>query len=266
VTVLRRFLGDRRRSLLWWSVGMVGVVATTVSVYPSIKGQASFEDLMKDLPAPLKAVIGAQAGVAFTSPVGYLHSRMFTSLVPIVLLIFGIGLGARAIGGAEDDGTLELVLANPVTRRRLFVEQGAAVVGLLAVLVAVGVVALFLLGPLFDALDGVSTAHLLGAWAAVASLALLHTALAFAVGAARGHRAPALAAAATVAVAGYMLEGLLAVTDALSPLRLVSPWHWYLARNALVDGTTPQATLLPVLVAAGLAAFSAWRFERRDLR
>jgi ABC-2 type transport system permease protein len=111
-----------------------------------------------------------------------------------------------------------------------------------------------------------STVHVLGAWAGVASLALLHTVLAFAIGAARGHRAPALAAAATVAVAGYMLEGLLAVTDALRPLRFVSPWHWYLERNALVEGTTVQATLLPVLVAAVVAGLSAWRFERRDLR
>ena len=264
--VLRRFVGDRSRSLLWWSVGLVGLVAMTVSFYPSIKGEASFEDLMTDLPDAFKALVGAQAGVAFSSPAGYLHTQMFTSLIPMVLLIFGIGLGGRAIGGAEDDGTLELLLANPVTRRRVFVERGLAVLGLLAALTFVGAAALYLLGPAFDVLEGLSTAHVLAEWAAVASLALLHTVLAFAIGAARGHRAPALAAAATVAVAGYMVEGLLAVTDALRPLRVVSPWHWYLERNALVDGTTLQATLLPVLVAAGLAVFSAWRFERRDLR
>jgi ABC-2 type transport system permease protein len=266
VTVLWRFARDRRRALMWWSIGMVGVVAMTVSFYPSFKGEASFEDVMNDLPDAVKALVGAQAGVTFTSPAGYLHTQMLTSLVPIVLLIFGIGAGARAIGGAEDDGTLELLLANPVTRRRVFVERGLAVLGLLAALTLVGLAALSLLGPAFGVLDGLSTVHVLGAWAGVASLALLHTVLAFAIGAARGHRAPALAAAATVAVAGYMLEGLLAVTDALRPLRFVSPWHWYLERNALVEGTTVQATLLPVLVAAVVAGLSAWRFERRDLR
>ena len=34
-----RLVRDRRRSLLWWSVGIVGLVLFTVSLYPSLKGE-----------------------------------------------------------------------------------------------------------------------------------------------------------------------------------------------------------------------------------
>ena len=265
MTVLRRFLRDRRRAYLWWSLGMAAMVGLTVAFYPSIRGEASFEELMEDLPEAVRALVGAETGIAFTSPAGYLHSRMFASLVPILLLIFGIGLGARAIGGSEDDGTLEFLLANPVTRRRVALERAVGVVVLVLALTAFGAVALFALGPTVDVLDGISAGRIGAAWSASAALAMVHAALAFAVGAATGRRAPALATATVVAVGGYLLEGLLAVTDTLGPLRVVSPWHWYLERNTLADGPTATGVVAPVAVTVVLALVSAWRFERRDL-
>lgn len=49
------------------------------------------------------------------------------------------------------------------------------------------------------------------------------------------------------------------------PMEAVSPWHWYLDRNVLVDGLAPGAVVAPVLVAGLLFAAGAWRFNRRDL-
>ena len=264
--VLRRFLRDRRRSLAWWSAGMVALVAMTVAFYPSIRGEESFEELMRDLPAAVRALVGAQSGVPFTSPPGYLHSRMFTVIVPVVLLVFGIGLGARVVAGPEDEGTLEPVLANPVSRRRLLVERALAVVVLVLGLTAVGALALVALGPPTGVLDGIGLGHVVQAWGAALSLTLLHAGVALAVGAAWGRRAPALGAAAALAVGGYLLEGLLSASDRTSSLLRASPWHWYLDRNALVEGTTIEATVVPLAVATLAVTLGAWRFERRDLR
>jgi ABC-2 type transport system permease protein len=263
--VAARLLRDRRRSTLWWIGGLLGLVLFTVAFYPSIKDQASFDQVIADLPEGLKALIGYEGGVPLTSPPGYLHARLFATLAPLVVLVFGIGAGAQAIGGSEDAGTLEPLLANPVTRDRVATERYLAVVGLLVVLVAALTVALLAFGPAFGVLDGVALTGLLGACAGVFGIALLHASLAFAVGAAIGRRGPAVAVATAVAVAGYLVQSLLTLTDAVAPLRAVTPWHWYLDHNMLAEGPAVAAIVLPIVVSVPVFLAGWVAFRRRDL-
>jgi ABC-2 type transport system permease protein len=229
--ILARFVRDSRRTAGWWALGMVFLVAFTVAFYPSVKGNVSFDELFKDLPETVRRLVGAQEGVPLTSPAGYLHARLFSIMVPVLLLTFGIGLGARAIGGSEADGTLELLLANPVTRLRVMTERYLAVVVLLAAVTAAMTVSLVALGPLVGVLDGIGITRLLGAGAAALCLALLHATLAFAVGCVAGRSGPAVAVATSVAAAGYLFQGLVATSAALGPMGSISPWHWYLDRK-----------------------------------
>jgi ABC-2 type transport system permease protein len=101
---------------------------------------------------------------------------------------------------------------------------------------------------------------------AVFALGLLHGSLAFAVGAAAGRRGVAVALATAVAVAGYLVETVLAAAGDLGIVRQLSPWHWYLDRNLLAEGPTPAAIVLPIAVSAALLAAGWAAFRRRDLR
>lgn len=264
--ITRRLLLDRRRSFAWWWVALVATVSFTAALWPSVRGQQQFEDLIQDLPQGFRALFGGGEGISFFSAPGYLHSRLFSTMFPLLLLVFGIGLGARSVGGSEEDGTLELILAQPVTRARLAAERYAALVLLVAALGVTGLVSLVVVGPFVGLLEGVSLVRVVAAGVALLGLALLHASLAFAVGCARGRRGPAVAVAGTVAVASYLLESLLAATDAVDALGFVSPWHWYLEHNLLAQGPTLAATLLPMLVGAAMAVTGGWLFLRRDLR
>ena len=266
MTLTRRLLADYRRAFMWWSLGMVIMVGSTVGLWPSIRGQDQLEELMRDLPAALRGLFGGGEGISFISPPGYLQSRLFSLLLPVLLLVFGIGVGARAVGGAEESGNLELLLAHPVSRARLVAERYLATVGLLVALNVVALVSLAVLAPAVDLLEGISRGRLLGAGAAVLAVALLHASLAFAAGCASGRRGTAIAVAGAVAVGGYVLQGLIAATETLEPARFVSPWHWYLERNLLVSAPGFQAVLLPLLVSAAVTLAGAWAFVRRDLR
>ncbi len=266
MTVAARLVPDRRWSTLWWALGLVGLTLFTVALYPSIKGQPSIEELLANMPEALRSVIGYQDAVPLSSPAGYLQARLFSTLAPLLAVVFGIGAGARAIGGSEEVGTLELLLANPVTRGRVLLERYLATFGLLGVLLMVFAAALLVLGPLFGALEGVATADLLWACAAVYALGLLHGSLAFAIGAATGRRGPAVALATTVAVAGYLIETVLAAAGDLRTLRQLSPWHWYLDHNMLAEGAAPAAVLFPVATSAILLIAGWVAFRQRDLR
>ena len=264
--VAARLVRDRRRSLLWWSVGIVGLVLFTVALFPSLKGEESLNEVVDQMPEALRSMFGIDEAIPLTSAPGYLQGRLFGSLLPLILIVFGIGLGARAVAGSEQDGTLELLLANPVTRRAVVVQRYLALVGMVAALTGVFAVSLLVLGAPFGALEDVPMSGLAGAVAGVFGITVLHGTLAFGVGAGTGRRAWALSAATVVAVAGYLLQGLIGLTDAIRPLRFISPWHWYLGRNMLAQGVAPDAVIVPLVLSAAIFMVGATAFLRRDLR
>jgi ABC-2 type transport system permease protein len=266
VIVAARFERDQRRANLAWVTGIVAVMVVTAAFWPSIEGTDSFDDVIEDLPANLQALIGAKDGVSLGSPAGYLNARVFATVLPVLLTVYGIGRGAGAVAGSEEEGTLELILANPVSRARVAAERGLAIGVFLVTLGAVAFLALLAVGTPVGLLDGVPTVRLLAACGALTVLAGFHTSIAFAVGAATGRHGLAVAVAASVAVAGYLLEGLLATSSTMAWLRAFSPWHWLLTRNVLVDYPKPLPLAALVVGGAATVVVGGRRFLRRDLR
>lgn len=124
---------DQRRSLAWWSLGVALLVAVTIAVWPAVRDAPQLDELVADLPPALRAAFGADD---LTSPAGYLGSRLFALLVPVLFTIYGIGRGAAAVAGEEERGGLELLLAHPLSRRRIALARlGAALSGLLVLAV-----------------------------------------------------------------------------------------------------------------------------------
>ena len=261
-----RMIRDRRRSLIWWSVALVALVLMNVALYPTIEGQAEFDRLITEMPPALKALFGISDVVPLTSPAGYLQGQFFGNLLPVLLVVFGIGLGAAAIAGSEQDGTLELLLSNPVTRPQVLRERYVAVIAMLGVVTAVFSVSVYVLSLPFGAVEGIPLVGLAAACLGAFLIALLHATVAFTAGALTGRRAVAIGVAAALAVGGFFLQGIVGLSDVIHPLRLVTPWHWYLGRNMLAQGVAPDALLAPIAVCAVLFPIALIAFNRRDLR
>lgn len=266
MTIFTRVLADRRRGALWWAFGMVLAVASIVGLWPSVRADDSIDRVVEHLPASMRALIGSQTMIPLSSAQGYLQARLFSTTLPILLLVYAIGLGARAIGGAEEDGTLQLVTTAPVTRRQIAADRFAASAVLVFGLVAVGVLAALGIGALVNLFDDVEATRMLIAAMSVAEIALLHLAIAFAAGAATGRRGPAIATASAFAVGTYVLYGLASSADAIQFLRVISPWWWMLDRNLLVQSPTFLALGLPLLFAVAIFVYGVRQFDRRDLR
>jgi ABC-2 type transport system permease protein len=266
MTVFARLLADRRRGALGWGLGMVAGVAAVVGLWPSVRGSADIEQVVEDLPASLRAMIGSQEGIPLSSAPGYLQARLFSTLLPILLVVYGISLGSRTIGGPEEDGTLQLVVTAPVTRRRIAAERFAGALLLVVALSMLGFLTAVGLGALVDLFPEVEVGRMVVATVAVTQLGLLHLAVAAAVGAATGRRGPAVSAASAVAVGGYLLHGLAASAEPVRGLRVISPWWWLLDRNLLVQDPTFLALGLPLVVSVLAVGAGLVVFERRDLR
>ncbi len=259
--VLLRTVRDAGRGLVFWTAGIVLLVVVTVSIYPSIEGNADLTDAVENYPKELTAFFGGE--LDFASGAGYLNGELYSLMVPLLLLVYGIGAGARAIAGEEEAGTLELLLAHPLRRRRVLLEKLGAAVVLLAGLGAV----VFLVVTVSSAVFGldVGTADVAAATLGAVLLAAAFAALALLVGAATGSRALAIGVAASLVIASYLLYGLGNLVDATRAGQALTPWDWYAGGDQLRNGLDWRGTVLLLASVVVLAGAAIPLFERRDL-
>lgn len=265
LSVLTQTLRRHRTGLLWWSLAVAGMGVLLALAYPPIRDNSELDRTFANLPPGIESLLGLSGGNLLTSPVGYLNSQFFTNILPIMLLVFAIGRAAWSIAGDEAAGTLELLLANPISRVQVALARLGALAATLAVLTVVCAATLILLAVPAHLDQGLPSTHLAAASIGAALLALVFAAVAFAVGAATGNRPAALAIASALAVTGYVLEGLAPQVPALHPTRVVNPWHWLLGSDPLRHGLTTTTWLAPLATAAVLAVLALPRLARRDL-
>ena len=258
--VFTRALWDARRSLPGWTLAITAVGLLYAAFWPTMRSP----EMTDALSAYPEGVLSAFNSSDMATPQGYLGGAVYGLLVPLLVAVFAIAWGARAIAGDEDAGTLDLVLAHPVSRRTVAVQRFAALLTGVALVAAVLLVAMLLVRGPFE-LGDVAAGGLLAINLHLALFGACFGALAFAVGAATGSRAAALGAGAGVAVLAYLANSVFPQVEALSWTRTVSPFHWYLGGSPLTDGVQwagagALAATTVVLVAAGTFAFT-----RRDL-
>ena len=263
--VLVQVAWRRRFALLWWSLGVLAADVLLAVAYPTVRDNSELDRTFGGLPPGVQSALGLQAG-AITSPAGYLNSQYFANLLPILLLVFGIGLAAWSIGGDEGAGTLELLLSNPVSRMRVTLERAGALALELTVLTTVAGVGLVVLAPFTGLTKGLGSDRILEAALAAGLLAITFSAVAFAVGAASGSRGAAIAIASALAVALFMIEGLAAQVSVLRPIREASPWHWFLGTDPIRHGLLWQSWALPLAASVAVIVIGGARFVRRSLR
>jgi ABC-2 type transport system permease protein len=261
--LLRHTLRLARKTTVWWVTGIAAFLVINIATWPAIEGQSGYDDLLDDMPDAMLALFGIERGLSLTSPEGFLISQVFGFMLPLLLVILAVTIGSRAVASEEEQHALDLLLAQPITRRRLYLEKLAAVA---AVIVTVGAstwVVLAIACPIVGLDAGL--ADLAVATVADVLFALQSGTLALAVGAALGRRAPAAAIASVVALAGLVLESLAAVSDIVARVRWLGPFHF-------VNGNIPMLhglRLLDIAVLLGLAVVAAvvglLVFERRDL-
>jgi ABC-2 type transport system permease protein len=256
-------LRERRRSLLWWTIGLAALVALNVAFYPSVRDDPALSGYAKDLPESVRALFaGGELDIA--SPAGYLNSRIFALMAPLLFLIVAIGAGSAAVAGEEERGTLELVLAHPVRRRDYVLQRFLALAVLLAALTTV-LLATVALGSLAVDLE-IGFGKLAVASLSVGLLALLFAAIALATGALAPGRARAIAVAGGLAVAAWIFDGLARSVDPLEGLRPLGPYYHALGQNPLREGAPSAGWALLIAAAAIASVLAAAGLERRDTR
>ena len=250
------------RDALLWTVAAVAVLLVMAGV--ALPMYAEFGEgylgLMEEMPQWLRVVYGESMG----SVAGLVGMAMFTLVSPLVLLVYAIAMGTGAAVGEEEDGTLALLLANPISRGRVLLAKAAvAIMGVVVIVVTVWLGIGAIAGLVGIDMEGQDT---LAASVHLAALALLFGALALAVSAWTGASALGLGVAGISAVLAYVVNTWLPIVEDLADLARFSPWHLYAGADALQRGVDPMLLAIALAAAGALFAASFVGLRRRDLR
>lgn len=257
--VFVKTLRDQRRALIGWSIGLAVLVLLEAALWPTVRNMGNFQEFIANYPEALRELFKIDQ---FASGTGFLNGELYSLLLPILFLVYGIGRGAKAIAGEEEAGTLEVLLTTRVSPTSLVLHRAAA---LAVAVVGLGVV-LFLAVMIFSPVFGldIAVADALTGSLAVALLGIEFGWLALAVSAVTGRHVVAIAVASATAVAAYLLYAAGGLVDALEPWQGISPFDQALAGGPLGAGLPLVYLWMPAAaVVFVLAALPV--FERRDI-
>ncbi|GAA1382794.1 ABC transporter permease subunit [Catellatospora chokoriensis] len=256
--LVRKTWRDDRRAIIGWAVGVTAFTAVYTSFYSSFAGAAQLKD--DALPEGMKNFLSIQD---MTSAAGYLQATVYSLVGPLLVIMCGLLLIARTIPRPEEDGGIELLMVNPLSRRAFAAQRLAATGITVTAIAAIPWLVVTLIAPRVG-ID-VPLGNIASASVGLIALTWCFTGIAFGVGAATGRRGIALAVAGTLAVATYILRGISGLIDGGQWLQWLSPFHYFIGTDPLHSGWHPGHLL--ALAAVGLVSALAgivW-FDRRDV-
>ena len=250
------------RSVVIWGVALGLLSLVTVAFFPSLEDQGQqLNELLESYPPELRDLFGMGEGTDLSTIEGFLASQVFSFMAPLALAFFPILASAGAIAGAEERGTIDVLLGNPVPRWQLvagnFVATAISTVGIVAILGLFTWVPAVLLDvelPLEKTAEAT-----LNLW----PLCMFFGGLAMLCSAFFHRRVLAIAIPGFVLVATYFINALGDTVEDLEDVQPLTVFHYY--GSAIEDGidwSNFSGVTLGALVLVFLAALA---FRRRDI-
>lgn len=258
--VWTKTLWDQRRTLTGWAIGF-GIVSLIYAGFFPFAATPEYQDLINSMP---ESLIDSFGWDDISSPAGYLGSTVYGLLGSVLISVMVIGLGAKAIAGSEEDGSLEVLITMPVTRAKVVIHKSVAL--LIAAFMA-GTVVFLAVVAIREPIDlDIGTSNLAAASLGLALLGAVFGSLTILIGSVVGKRGVAVGGGAAVAVLTFLMNGLAPQVESIAWLQKLSPFYWYDATSTLKDGLDPGLTFLLAGVAFVLVVGAVFAFNRRDVR
>lgn len=248
-----------------WPGVVVGALTIAVVNWMGVAAYKGIDETALEafnlMPKAFRELVGFDTSLGTT---GMILGEMVSSMVPLVLCGILIAMAADAVAGEERWGTINVLLANPRSRRRLVVEKAGAFI----TLAIVGCLLMWggywaVLGIVGEDAAGLclgsATIHL-------AALALFIGGLAFLVGSWTASTTKAIATGTTVMLVSFFGAGLLPMTTWGGPWAKIFPWYYFDGANPFANGVAWSHVALLAGLGLVFLAVSVVAFERRDLK
>lgn len=259
--LLGHVMGLQARSVAIWSVVLGAFGVMMVAIFPSMASGPGLEQMTDTLPKGLMQAAGVEDLASMGTIEGFLQAQIFGLVLPLAVPFFAILAAAGAIAGAEENGTIDVLMGNPLSRWQLVVAYFVSIAVSLAEILAI--FGLFLWGsalfidaelPLGTVAEGV-----FGAW----PLCLLFGELALMLSAIVHRKVLAIGVSGAVLVAMYFMDALGGMVQEVEWIRNLSAIYYY--GSPLTDGIDWASFAGISGIAVALTTVAVFAFRRRDI-
>lgn len=255
-------LWQRRWFIVWWLLAIAAFISLNLAFYPTFKTQqAELNQSLEQLPESAKALFSDTGD--FASPTGFLSSQIYYLMLPMLLGIMAISLGSSVIGKEEKEGTLELLLARPVSRDKLLIGKAATSVILVGVGALVSLAVTLILARIVDL--SVPEKNIVIATLACFLLATSFGAFAFLFASIGKVRSASIGIATLIALGGYIIASLSDLAKWLVWPSKALPFYYYRPGDILLGNVQWQYMLILTFIAIGCLVVSLISFRKRDI-
>ena len=260
-TEFRYSLGRYRGQIVGWGIGLFLLGMLIMPLYETLVAQEEqFRAVMEGLPPQMTAFFGDMT--EFTTPHGFLGLRYFT-LMPIILGIFAVGTGSSLLASDEEKGTLDLILAHPISRTALFAGRTLAFVAATVLILFIAWLGLAL-PTLWVEIDA-TMGEIVLPFVALLAVILVFGTMALFLSMVLPSRRMAGMVSGMLLVASYFVTSLARIDDNLELLARLSPLNYYQSGDAMLG--LNGSWLAGLFAVAALFTVAAWwLFQRRDIR
>ena len=249
-----------RGQAVGWSIGMVLYSLLIGSFYDTIATVEGFDELLKSYPPEMLAFFGNMTEM--TTPWGYLDVEYFT-LINMIIGIFAIGACVNLIVGDEEKGLLDLVLAHPISRSRLYWGRLLAFFTLIAVIMLIAWLSLVIPSSAFG--FDLTPIEFLRPFISLFAISMFFSTFALLLSFILPSTRFAGMFSGALMILNFLLIGLSGINPDLKPFMKFTPMHYYQGGYAIKG--LEWGWFIGLLIGALLFALLAWiPFLKRDIR
>lgn len=263
-SILLRELRVNFRSLLVWTVILAALAFFTMSVFESIElGEGQYDEFINILPEAMQKAFGFDR-LSFTDPLGYYSADIYF-LVILFGGIYAAILGSGIMAKEEEEKTMELLLARPVSRGRVLAGKLLAVlVNLFFLNIGTGLAVLASFKTYVSM--PYSQPLLLRLLAAPFLVHLVFGCFGLLTAFLFTRRRPAMSASIGLVLAFYFLDVLASLSAKMEFLGRLTPFRYVNASDIVLNGQIGCSNILILLAASAAAAgLSFLLYRRRDI-
>ena len=263
-TVIRYSFRSARGALIGWGIGLAALGIMMGSLFDMMVGSNELMDVMNAYAVTMPELAELFNFDSMNTPIGWLDVEYF-SFLPLIIGLFAAGAGASLLASDEEGGTLDLILAHPVSRTTLFWGRFLTTTLVTIILLLISWASL-LLSMTWSENFTIPALDLLLPFTSLFAILMFFMTLALLLSMLLPARRIASMLTAMLVVASFFITLLSGVVDQLERAADFSPLTYLETATAIEDGL--NLTWFGVFIAIDLVlALISWQmFQRRDVR
>lgn len=261
--VFQKAFFDARRTMLWVSVGLAALGLLVAGLYPTFAEQADeLTEIYDSMPDEIVGLIGGSLDLS--DPVVFMNLEFMLWSVLILGAVVMVQ-AFNAVTNAERNGTMDIMMAFPISRRQLLIGRYLNTLATLLVILTAIFLTLFVSSLLWPEID-IAIGEMLGMVYGSLVILVPHATFTYALTTLMpSSKRWAGAIAYAVFFGMYFVHGIATSNPDLSTIQPLLLFDYYNGVEAAREGVDIANIAVMTLVTAVFAGLAWWRIDEKEL-